>query len=97
MSGFADRENRRQPSVVAAMIATPLPKKNENDGRGRPKAHREIKKRISLAVLPSVYDNIQKIAYIDRKSISEIVSDFFEQYISENASKIKEYDRLFRD
>ena len=44
MSGFADRENRRQTSVVAAMISTPLPKKNENDGRGRPKAQREIKK-----------------------------------------------------
>ena len=60
MSRFADRENRRQPSVVAAMISTPLPKKNETDGRGRPKAQREIKKCISLAVLPSVYDDIRK-------------------------------------
>lgn len=97
MSGFADRENRRQTSVVAAMISTPLPKKNESDGSGRPKAQREIKKCISLAVLPSVYDDIKKISYIDRKSISEIVSEFFEQYIVENASKIKEYDKLYRD
>lgn len=48
MSGFADRENRRQTSVVAAMISTPLPKKNENDGRGRPKAQREIKNVLAL-------------------------------------------------
>lgn len=97
MSGFADRENRRQPNVVAAMISTSLTKKNENDGRGRPKAQREIKKRISLAVLPSVYAAMQKIAHIERSSTSEIVSEFFEQYIRDNAAKIDEYDRLYGD
>lgn len=97
MSGFADRENRRQTGVVAAMISGTAEKQKGNDGRGRPKAQRETKKCISLAVLPSVYDDMKKISYINRRSISEIVSEFFEQYISEKADKIKEYDKLYRN
>ena len=61
---------------------------------GRPPENRETKKRVSLAVLPSVYDNIGKIAYVDRTSISEIASQLFEQYIAENMDKIKVYDSL---
>ena len=66
-------------------------------GRGRPKEARETKKRISLAVLPSIYEDIQKISYIERKSVSEIVSDFFEQYVKDNAAKIEEYDSMKKD
>lgn len=61
---------------------------------GRPPENRETKKRVSLAIMPSVYDNIGKIAYVDRTSISEIASQLFEQYIAENIDKIKEYDSL---
>lgn len=61
---------------------------------GRPPENRETKKRVSLAIMPSVYDNIGKIAYVDRTSISEIASQLFEQYIAENKDKIKEYDSL---
>ena len=61
---------------------------------GRPPENRETKKRVSLAIMPSVYDNIGKIAYVDRTSISEIASQLFEQYIAENMDKIKEYDSL---
>lgn len=71
--------------------------KEELSCRGRPKEKREIKKRISLAVLPSIYENMQKISYIERKSMSEIVSDFFEQYVKDNADKIAEYDRIKKD
>lgn len=63
-------------------------------GKGRPREERETKKRISLAVLPSIYEDIQKISYIDRTSVSEIVSNFFQQYVKDNANKIKEYDEL---
>lgn len=62
--------------------------------RGRPEEDRETKKRVSLAVLPSVYENIGKIAYVDRVSISEVASQLFEQYIADNKDKIKEYDRI---
>lgn len=95
MSGFADREkNRERKGVAASMIDTT---QKEKEKRGRPKEERETKKRISLAVLPSVYEDMQKISYVERKSMSEIVSDFFEQYVKDNAAKIKEYDRLKKD
>lgn len=63
-------------------------------GKGRPKEEREVKKRISLAVLPSVYEDIGKIAYVDRVSISEIVTKVLEEYRDKNKAKIAEYDRL---
>lgn len=93
MSGFAEREKSRKKGVVASMISEDNTQQ-ENVGRGRPKEQRETKKRISLAVLPSVYEDMQKIAYVDRMSMSEIVSDFMEKYVQENASKIEEYDKM---
>lgn len=71
--------------------------KEKMSGRGRPREERETKRRISLAVLPSIYEDMQKISYIERKSMSEIVSDFFEQYVKDNAAKIEEYDRIKQD
>ena len=96
MSGFADREkNRERKSVVASMISdTPQEK---NTGRGRPKEERETKKRVSLAVLPSLYEDIGKIAYVERRSISEVVSECIEKYVADNESKLKEYEKIKRD
>lgn len=62
--------------------------------KGRPKTGRETKKRINLAVYPSTYDSMQKIAYIDRRSVSDIVSELMERYIEINAYKVSEYDRI---
>lgn len=71
------------------------PKAQKTDRkRGRPEEDRETKKRVSLAVLPSLYENVGKIAYVDRTSISEIASQLFEQYVAENMDKIREYDRI---
>jgi len=96
MGGFADRENnRKQKSVVASMISdTP---QEQTAGRGRPKEERETKKRISLAVLPSLYKDIGKIAYVERRSISEVISECIEKYIADNESKLKEYEKIKRD
>lgn len=62
--------------------------------KGRPKENRETKKRISLAIYPSIYDDIGKIAYVDRESISEVIGRCLENYIKQNQDKIKEYDRI---
>lgn len=70
---------------------------NENTttrGKGRPKETRETKKRVSLVVLPSLYESVGKIAYIDRVSISEIVSKCLEEYVEINKDKIEEYDNM---
>ena len=62
--------------------------------RGRPKENRELKKRISLSVLPSLYEDIQKIAYMQRKSTSEAVQEMMEEYRKRNIRKLREYDQL---
>ncbi len=78
MAKFEDRESRRRGSVVGSIVdGAPAAVGN---GRGRPKEGREIKKRVSLSVLPSLYEDIQKIAYVQRRSISDVVGDLMEQF-----------------
>ena len=67
----------------------PKPKK-----KGRPKANRETKKRITFTLLQSKYEQASKIAYIDGKSVSEVVGEFLSEYIRKNPDKITEYDNL---
>lgn len=84
--GFNEREEKRN-SVVSQLISdTPSP--------GRPKVNRETKKRASFAILPSLYDNVSKIAYVDRIPVSEIISQCLEKYVEENKPKLKEYEKI---
>lgn len=89
MSKLEERESRRR-SIVGGMI----------DGaagagrRGRPKEERELKKRVSLSVLPSLYDDIQKIAYVQRRSASELVAVMMEEYRSSHRAELAEYEKL---
>lgn len=69
----------------------------EKRGKGRPKVNRETKKRISLAILPSLYDDLSKIAFVKRESISEIVSDLIKGYIKKNKELLAEYDNIKGD
>ena len=62
--------------------------------RGRPKADRELKKRISLSVLPSLYDDIQKIAYVQRRSVSELLSAMMEEYRVSHGAELAEYEKV---
>ena len=78
MAKFEDREIRRRGSIVGSIVdGAPAA---AGSGRGRPKEDREIKKRVSLSVLPSLYEDIQKIAYVQRRSISDLVGDLMEQF-----------------
>ncbi len=86
--------NTSKAEEKATQSVTEPKTEEEPKKMGRPPENRETKKRVSLAIMPSVYDNIGKIAYVDRTSISEIASQLFEQYIAENMDKIKEYDSL---
>ena len=65
--------------------------------RGRPKENRELKKRISLSVLPSIYEEIQKIAYVKRRSVSNILETVMEDYINKHRSDLVEYDKIQND
>lgn len=95
MSKLEERESRRRASIVGSMLEKPAEKVAGTSGRGRPKeVGRELKKRISLSVLPSLYEDIQKIAYVQRRSTSEIVGDILEKYRSENQEVIREYENI---
>lgn len=75
-------------NLGAAMAAT------SSGRRGQPKEERELKKRISLSVRPSVYERIQKIAYVERKSVSELMEEMMKDYQKRHCDKLKEYGRL---
>lgn len=92
MAKFEDREIRRRGSIVGSIVdGAPAA---AGSGRGRPKEDREIKKRVSLSVLPSLYEDIQKIAYVQRRSLSDLIGEQLEQYRKEHESELKEYDAI---
>lgn len=49
---------------------------------------------MSLALYPSSYGDLQKIAYVNRQSVSDIVSELIAAYVSANADKLKEYEKI---
>lgn len=65
--------------------------------KGRPKANREIKKRTTFTILPSIYEESSKIAYVDGKSVSELVEDYLSDYIKNNPGKLEEYEKLMSE
>ncbi len=95
MSKLEERENRRKSaSIVGSIIGGPAVVVASPAGRGRPREDRELKKRISLSVFPSVYEDIQKIAYVQRKSTSELVGDILEKYRREHLDALREYENI---
>ena len=93
MSKLEERESRRRSAVGKFVEQTPMAAASSGR-RGRPKENRVLKKRISLSVLPSLYEDIQKIAYMQRKSTSEAVQEMMEEYRKRNIRKLREYDQL---
>lgn len=93
MGKLQDRENKRK-SIIGGMIDASAPQATRAGSRGRPKEDRELKKRISLSVLPSLYDDIQKIAYVQRRSVSELLSAMMEEYRGSHAAELAEYERV---
>ena len=97
MSKLEERETRRKSeSIVGSIIGEPAAAAANSSGRGRPKEDRELKKRISLSVFPSVYEDIQKIAYVQRRSVSELLSAMMEEYRGSHTAELAEYEDLQR-
>lgn len=96
MSNLKERENRRKASVVGSIIEQqPAEETTQHSaGRGRPKEDRELRKRVSLSVLPSLYEDIQKIAYVERRSVSELLSDLMMQYRNHKNDVLLEYEKV---
>ena len=91
MSKLEERESRRRSSVIGSMVGgAPA----EHAKPGRPKEDREITKRVSLSVLPSLYEDIRKIAYVQRRSISDIVEEQLQEYRKKCGKELLEYEKL---
>lgn len=88
MSKLAEREAKRR-SAVAGLIAQ-KPEVAAQTGA------KELKKRISLSVRPSLYGDVQKIAYVQRRSVSEVVEELLEGYREKYAGALEEYGKLKR-
>jgi len=91
----AREEDKEQAHQEKNIPTTPIQiQKKEYQGKGRPKTGAETKKRVTLALYPSAYSDLQKIAYVQRISISEIVSKLVTSYINENTDKLEEYELI---
>jgi hypothetical protein len=87
--GFADREKKRTAGngVAASMFSKDVM-------NGAALSEKETKKRYNLSLLPSVYEDLQKIAYVERRSVSEIVGELMDEYVKKNADKVDEYNQV---
>jgi len=96
MGNLKDRESRRRASVIGSIIEQqPTEETMQRSAiRGRPKEDRELRKRVSLSVLPSLYEDIQKIAYVERRSVSELLSELMVQYRDQQEAVLSEYEKV---
>lgn len=66
--------------------------------RGRPNSTEETKtKRLNLLMLPSVCEDITKIATMKRKSTNDLINSILQAYIEENQELLIKYDEVFKD
>ncbi len=77
MGKLEEREAKRK-SVVAGLAGG----SKKRGGSGKSKPERECKKRFCLALKPSLYREIQQLAYIQRRSASQIIDELMERYIN---------------
>ncbi len=66
--------------------------------RGRKPSKEETKtKRLNLLMLPSVCEDVTKIAAMKRSSVNELINTVLQQYIADNQELIEKYDEVFKD
>lgn len=91
VNNFVNKE--KEPSPLPQ--TEPVEQTAEKAGKkGRPYAERETKVRKSFAVFPSLYEDVQKIAFVKRISISELLAELMREYVDKNKEALSEYDNL---
>lgn len=55
---------------------------------------KEGKKRYNLYIAPDLYEDVQHIAFMQKRSMSEIVSDFLSQYRSAHQPELDAYNKI---
>lgn len=52
-------------------------------------------KRIQVLIRPSVWERLQKIAYMERHSFNDLLNEICERYAEQEAEKVTRYDEAF--
>lgn len=52
-------------------------------------------KRVQLLIKPSLYENLEKVAYIRRQSKNDLINELIANLVSEEQESIERYDHIF--
>lgn len=52
-------------------------------------------KRLNLLIRPSVYEQVEKIATMQRKSVNELINIVLEAYAADHAAEVARYEEVF--
>ena len=64
--------------------------------KGRPPSDRERKtKRLNLLIQPSLIDSLNKVAYMKRSSVNDLINTLIKDYVEKEADAVTQYDNLF--
>lgn len=88
----------KNPAMAFISTAGEINEKNETETKviknNKPK--RETKsKRLNLVIRPSLYQSIEKIAYMKQNSPNDQISKCLEEYVEKNKDLIEKYDDIF--
>lgn len=95
--GFAEREQIRQTKGVAASMISHDQNECQSNILDKPQVKRETKKRYNFTISPSLYNDMKKIAYIERRSISDILSALLDEYVKKHQEDLHEYEQMKND
>lgn len=52
-------------------------------------------KRVQLLLKPSVWEDLQKIAHMERRSLNDLINRIGEQYAEREAKKVEQYNEIY--
>ena len=94
MSKLEERESRRRSATVGKFVEQPPMAATSSRSAGPAEGGSGAEEADYLSVLPSVYEDIQKIAYVQRRSVSELIGELLEGYRVEHKAEIQRYGEI---
>lgn len=58
------------------------------------KEKKSKKKKVTLNLYENIYCDVQKIAYVERKSVSEIIGELINDFVEKNQDLLIEYQKI---
>lgn len=94
--GIIEEPKAKLQNSMDEIKKTKVKDEKEPKKRGRPKLNREIKERKTFTILQSDYEKASKIAYVEGRSVSEVLGQYLAEYVDKNQDKLEEYELLNR-